>query len=81
MQPWSIEKRDRTNRKIEKEADRAAARLGAKHVVIIAFFEDSEYLHMQDGGKAPMPLEQLYKQMLSVRHVLDASGGEDVAMN
>lgn len=79
--PWSMEKRSRTAAKIEKEAARAAARLGAKHVVIIAFFRDGEYLHMQDAATdLPMSLPDLYKKMISMNDVLDASGGKDVAL-
>jgi hypothetical protein len=78
--PWPMEKRSRVTRKIEKEAARAAARLGAEGVVIIAFFKDGEYFHMQDAGSAPMPLSDLYKQMVSAREVLGESGGEDVAL-
>jgi len=82
MQPWDKEKRARVKGKVDKEADRAKARLGASHVVMIAFFADAdgENLHMQDGGVAPMDLDHLYKMMLSVRGVLEASGGEDVAI-
>jgi hypothetical protein len=80
MQPWPIEKRSRVTKKIEREAARAAARLGAENVVIIAFFKDGEYMHMQDAGTAPMPLSDLYKKMVSARDILGESGGEDVAL-
>jgi hypothetical protein len=52
MNPWTPEKRSSVKRKIDKEAARAAARLGAKTVLVIAFFADGEYLHLQDGGTA-----------------------------
>jgi hypothetical protein len=38
-------------------------------------------MHMQDAGSAPMPLPDLYKRLLSAREILDASGGEDVALS
>lgn len=76
--PWTPAKRQNVKRKIDKEADRAAARLGAKAVVIIAFFPDGEYLHMQDGGTAPMELQKLYQQLATAHHVVEEAGGADV---
>lgn len=76
--PWTPEKRSQVRRKIDKEAKRAAARLGASHVTIIAFFSDGEYEHMLDGGTAPMAAGDVYKQMTEVREILKQSGGEDV---
>ncbi len=78
--PWTTEKRSQIKRKIDREAKHSAGRLGAAHVVVIAFFPDGEFLHMQDGGSAPMPFEQLYKQMSGVMATLKESGGEDVQM-
>jgi hypothetical protein len=75
-----MERRSAMKRKIDKEAKRAAVRLGASHVTIIAFFSDGEYLHMQDGGDAPMPADDLYKHMATAVQILDASGGDDVAI-
>jgi hypothetical protein len=49
-EPMTMSKRSRLTQKIEKEADRAAARLGASHVVIIAFFQDGEGVHMLEAG-------------------------------
>jgi hypothetical protein len=81
MKPWAPEKRNFVKRKIDKEAARAAARLGAKSVLIIAFFEDGEFLHMQDGGTAPMSTADLYKKLATAEIILDESGGEDVALS
>ena len=81
MEPWTHEKRGQIKRKIDKEAARAAARLGAKTVAIIAFFPDGEYMHMLDGGTAPMELKDLYAKMATCHEVVEQSGGEDVAMN
>ncbi len=80
--PWNREKRASMTRKINKEAKRAASRLGASMVTIIAWFPaGEEHLHMLDGGDAPMPRDQVYKQMVSIGAVLDESGGEDVALS
>lgn len=80
--PWTPEKRSQIKRKIDKEAKRAAERLGASHVVAIVFFldGDGEHLHMQDGGTSPMSFADLYKKMSGIMGVLDESGGADVAM-
>ena len=80
MKPWTPEKRSQIKRKIDKESVRAAARIGAKNTVIIAFFENGEFLHMQDGGVSPMPFAELYKMLLSATTILTESGGEDVAL-
>ena len=81
-QPWSHEKRTIVKRKIDKEADRAAARLGAKFVTMIVWFDGGDgYLHMQDGGRAPMSSNALYKQMATVATVLEDSDGKDVALS
>lgn len=79
--PWTPEKRSNIKRKIDKEAARAAARLGAATVTIIAFFPDGEYLHMQDGGTAPMPSLDLYTKLATASTILNESGGEDVALS
>lgn len=78
--PWAPEKRSAVKRKIDREAARAAARLGAKSVLIVAFFPDGEYLHMLDGGTAPMPTAELYKKLATVETVLAESCGKDVAL-
>lgn len=76
--PWDEDRRARVKAKIDKESARAAARLGAEGVVIVAFFAEGEYLHMQDGGKSPMPFKELYQKLLAARQLLEESGGEDV---
>jgi hypothetical protein len=79
--PWPLERRARTKQKIDKEAARVAARLGASHVKIIAFFEDGEYRHLLDAGSSPMDDKRLYEMLLSAGAILDASGGKDVAIS
>jgi hypothetical protein len=79
--PWTPEKRSSIKHKIDKQAAYAAQKLGAKTVAIIAFFPDGEYLHMLDGGTAPMPLKDLYAKLQTVHEVVEQSGGSDVAMN
>lgn len=81
MQPWTPEKRAAVKRKIDKEAARTAARLGAAGVTIVAFFPDGEHLHMLDGGMSPMPHDELYKRLLTATEILKDSGGEDVALS
>jgi NADPH-dependent 2,4-dienoyl-CoA reductase/sulfur reductase-like enzyme len=81
MKPWPPEKRSAVKRKIDKEAARAAARLGARSVLIVAFFADGEYLHMQDGGTAPMAAAELYKKLATSTTILEESGGNDVALS
>ena len=75
--PWPPERRSRVLAKINKESERAAARLGAAAVVIVAFYEEGEYLHMQDGGKSPMPFKELYRNLLSAAEMNEAAGGKD----
>lgn len=78
--PWDIARRSRVKAKIDKEAARAAARLGARSAVLVVFFEEGDYLHMQDGGMAPMPFKELYARLLSMLEIMEQSGGEDVSM-
>lgn len=81
MKPWDKEKRAQVKRKIDKEARRAADRLGAQGVMIIAFFKQGEYAHVLDGGEAPMPYEEVYKKMVTGYGVVKESGGEDVEVH
>jgi len=81
MKPWPMERRSQIKKKIDREAARAAARLGAEAVMIVAFFKDGEYLHMQDGGTSPMPPAELYKKLATATSILEDSGGEDVAFS
>jgi hypothetical protein len=79
--PWTPERRSVIKRRIDKEAARAAARLNATTVLIVAFFEDGEYLHMQDGGSAPIDFSHVYKTLASATEILKESSGEDVALS
>lgn len=74
--PWPPEKRSRVKSKMEKEASRAAARLGAHTVWIIATFADGEFMHIQDGGSSPWPIEELYQAMLRTTEMNEASNGD-----
>jgi hypothetical protein len=80
IKPWSKEKRAHTQGKIDAQAAKAAKALKAECCMIVAFFPDGGFLHMQDGGKSPMPPDQLYRQLLSMREVMETSGSEDVAI-
>lgn len=79
-EPWTIEKRSRVSDKIKKEAVRVAARLGASHVVVVAFFADGDHLHMQDAGNPPMDYATLYKHLATAHQVVTEAGG-DVAIS
>ena len=76
--PWPMEKRQRIGRRIVKEAERTARRIGAKGVVIIAFFQEGEYVHVQDGGVSPVPFQDLYKRMLAGHDMMETAGSDDV---
>lgn len=78
MNPWDQERRERLAAKIRKEADRAAARIGAEGVVMVAFFPDGEHFHVLDGGKSPMPFLDLYKMLVTVTEAQEGSPGKDV---
>ena len=62
--PWTDEKRRQVKNKIDKEAARAVARLGAKTVAMICFFvEEGNTMILLEGGSAPMPGGPLYTQL------------------
>jgi len=79
-EPWPPERRARMKARIDKAAKAAKNMLGAHTVVIIATFEDGEFLHMQDGGTSPMPLMELYARIQSSHQVMDVSDGKDVVI-
>lgn len=79
--PWTDEEIKLVKHRIDREAKRAAERIGAMSCIVIAFFEDGEYLHMQDGGSSPMPPEQLYKKLAAAFEMTDESSGKDVALS
>lgn len=79
MKPWSLNRRSQMVNKINKEAARAAARLGARTVSIIATFEDGEYVHILEGGKYPFATpKETYERMVLMHKMMEQSGGEDV---
>lgn len=78
---WPMERRMAMKAQIDQEAKNAAEALGATGCVIIAFFQDGDLMHSQDGGIAPMPFNELYRRMATAWEVMEASGGEDVAIN
>lgn len=62
--PWDDEKRRQVKRKIDKEAARAAARLDAKTVAMICFFDEGAgTMILMEGGTAPVPGGTLYAQL------------------
>jgi len=74
---WPMEKRIRTRHRIEDEAKRAAARLGADTVMVIASFVDSDgYINLLDGGTVPSP--DTYRRYLRAMEILEANGGADM---
>lgn len=76
--PWTAEKREHTQDKIDSEARKAAKRLKAKCCIIIAFFDDGDYIHRLEGGQSPMPLDELYRQLASVWEALRDRGTQDI---
>ena len=79
--PWTPEKRKKVNDEIAKQAEKVAKRIGCRGVVIIAFFPDGNNMHVEEAGRAPMPFKELHQKMTTAYEVLEASGGEDVAVN
>ena len=77
-EPWPMEKRQRLSEKLRREANKVAGRIGAEHVVIIAFYKDGEYMRMQDGGNPPMQFAKLYTQLASVHGIQDESPSKDI---
>lgn len=62
--PWNEERRRRKKAALDKEADRIKARVGARTIAIIAFFDDGQpTLVMMEGGSAPMPGRDLYSAL------------------
>lgn len=49
-QPWDMTRRSRMVEKMKKEAERAAARLGAAGCVVIAFWPEGDGFHMLDAA-------------------------------
>lgn len=79
--PWSMERRSRASQKIVRECARAAARLGADGVAMVAFFRAGEHLHMIDAANnIPISLADLWKKLASVHGIVEATGGEDVQL-
>jgi hypothetical protein len=73
---WPMEKRIQTRRWIEAEAKRAAARLGAHTVLIIASFTDSDgCINLLDGGTVPHA--DTFRRYLRAMETLEANGGAD----
>jgi len=62
-QMWSRQHRRMMKRRIDDGAERLKFLLGARDVLVVAWFNDRiepGYLHSQDGGTAPMPPHQVY---------------------
>ena len=81
--PYSFEKRSRIKRKIDKEAERLVGRVGAQGALVICFFQEGEYCHIQDGGAGILPahdVREIYARMAQACNFLEESGGEDVAI-
>jgi hypothetical protein len=82
MEPLTHEQRAVRKRKVDKEADRAAQKLGAEAVYIIAFYDagDGQHFHIMDGGKAPMPQKEMHQMMIATIEKLKLTGGEDASI-
>ena len=61
---WTPERFRQVKSKIDKEAARALARLGARTVAMICFFNDGDRpLVLLEGGTSPLPAHVLYAQL------------------
>lgn len=75
--PWPAERRAHMEKLLTKEAAKVKRSIGAYTVMIVATFEDGEFLHMQDGGTSPMPLDEFYARMGKTRStVVDINSTE-----
>jgi hypothetical protein len=81
VEKWSKEKRREVKRQIDEQADIAAKALGAQNVVMIVFFRDDDYMHMMEGGRSPVPVDQLFKMLASANEMLEDSGGDDISLS
>ncbi len=79
-QPWSVAKRAEIKADIDHAAGIAAKVLKAKHVMMVVFYEEGQYLHLQDGGTAPMAFEDVYLRMISAHQMMAETNGEDVGV-
>lgn len=60
---WSKEQHALMRAKLTDAANRLAFQMGARNVLVVAWFEDlvdPEVLHLQDGGSAPWAPERVY---------------------
>jgi len=81
-EPWAMERRSAKVEKIRRECSRAAARLGASGVIMIAFFKDGDSFHMMDSeAHSPIPMADAYRHLLSAISMLADSGGKDIAVS
>jgi hypothetical protein len=81
--PWDRKRRLAMKRKIQFAAVRAAAKLGAEHVLIIAMFADGDVYHTMDGGTLPDPtmVKSIYARMYQAQDILEdttADGGDEL---
>lgn len=61
---WTQERFKQVKKKIDKEAARALARLNARTVAMICFFNDGDRpLVLLEGGTSPLPAHILYAQL------------------
>jgi hypothetical protein len=69
--PWSIKKASCVFPKINREARRAAKRLGASHILIIAHFDDRgdrKCFQVLEGGTTPDDRAETYRQLLAAKY-------------
>lgn len=72
--PWSRERAQEMNQRLELEARLIAGRIGASDVVVIAFYREGEMLHVMDGGTAPTARAQLYANLADMAQQLEIDG-------
>lgn len=82
VEAWDHDKRAKIKRKIDDAAEIARRKLGARGVIVIAYFDDHGYVHCQDGCTVELPADilYLYQNMVKAYTIMDESGGEDVVV-
>ena len=81
--PWSFVQRASVKANIDAAAQRAAKRLGACNVLMVAFFWDGRYMHYLDGGTTPgcVTPTEVYRQLVVGRETLNNTGGKDCTID
>jgi len=77
---WSKERADAETKRLDIEAKLVAARLGATHVRVIAFYKDGDMVHVLEGGSMPLPSKELYTRLADMLQTLEDRNDDDVKL-